>query len=210
MPFHAVQPMEAIPTASLLERWRDGETDAFAALIKRFEEPLLRHVRVLLGPDGSCEDVVQETFLRLAQKPPAPHPDANQNPSAGHGALAAWLHRVARNLCTDEMRSTSRRKQREQAVAPAEAVSGGQSSVDGADTRAAVRRGMDQLPSDQREVLVLRLLDGHSYQEIAEITGRKTGTIGWLLSTGLVALSQILAPMMGHTQSSQVRLGDVR
>ncbi|HIL38363.1 MAG TPA: RNA polymerase sigma factor [Planctomycetes bacterium] len=208
--FHAVQPMEAISTASLLERWRDGETDAFAALIQRFEEPLLRHVRVLLGPNGSCEDVVQETFLRLAQKPPAPHPDANQNPSVGHGALAAWLHRVARNLCTDEMRSTSRRKQREQAVAPAEAVSGGQSSVDGADTRAAVRRGMDQLPPEQREVLVLRLLDGHSYQEIAEITGRKTGTIGWLLSTGLVALSQILAPMMGHTQSSQVRLGDVR
>jgi DNA-directed RNA polymerase specialized sigma24 family protein len=56
----------------------------------------------------------------------------------------------------------------------------------------------------------LRLLDGHSYQEIAEITGRKTGTIGWLLSTGLVALSQILAPMMGHTQSSQMRLGDAR
>jgi len=202
--------MEAPTTASLLERWRDGDTDAFAALIQRFEEPLLRHVRVLLGPRGSCEDVVQETFLRLAKKPPAPHPDANQDPSAGHGALAAWLHRVARNLCTDEMRSTSRREQREQAVAPDEAVSGGQSSVDGADTKAAVRRGMDQLPSDQREVLVLRLLDGHSYQEIAEITGLKTGTIGWLLSTGLAALSQILAPMLGNSQPNNMPLGDVQ
>lgn len=162
-----------------------------------------------MGPNGPCEDVVQETFLRLARNPPALHPDAHQDPTAGHGALAAWLHRVTRNLCTDEMRATSRRIHREQAVAPTEAVLGGQSAVDGADTQAAVRRGLDQLPSDQREVLVLRLLDGLSYQEIAEITGRKTGTIGWLLSTGLAALAQILAPMLGDSQTGQMTLGDI-
>lgn len=201
--------MEARPTASLLERWHNGETDAFAVLIQRFEEPLLRHARTLLGPHGPIEDVVQETFLRLAQKPPALHPDAHFDSAAGHGALAAWLHRVTRNLCTDEMRSTNRRIHREQEVAPAEAVSGGQSQVDGADTREAVLRGMDQLAPDQREVLVLRLLEGLSYQEIAEITGRKKGTIGWLLSTGLVALSQVLAPMLGGSSSNQLTMGEI-
>ena len=73
----------------------------------------------------------------------------------------------------------------------------GQRAVDQADTREAVLRGLDALPVDQREVLTLRLLEGHSYREIAELTGRKAGTIGWLVSVGLEALSRELAPLLG-------------
>ena len=70
-------------------------------------------------------------------------------------------------------------------------------SLEEHDTREAVERGLSRLPADQREVLVLRLLAERSYKEIAEITGRKIGTVGWLVSLGLKALANELAPLVG-------------
>ena len=96
----------------------------------------------------------------------------------------------------DVMRSETRRKRRERDVASVEAAEGGLARVDGEDTRAAVERSIDRLPDDQREVLVLRLLGEKSYREIAEITGRKLGTVGWLVSIGLKALGSELEPLL--------------
>lgn len=97
----------------------------------------------------------------------------------------------------DVLRSESRRNHREKAVASREATPGGQNSVDAADTRSAVERSLKRLPEDQREVLFLRLLADRSYREIAEMTGKKAGTVGWLISTGLRALGEDLEPLLG-------------
>ena len=96
----------------------------------------------------------------------------------------------------DVMRSEVRRRRREQEVAADEGHGGGLSTVEELDTRAAVERELNKLPVDQREVLVLRLLGDRSYKEIAEITGKKIGTVGWLISEGLKSLSQHLAPLI--------------
>ena len=64
------------------------------------------------------------------------------------------------------------------------------------DTRAAVEQSLGRLPQDQCEVLVLRLLGEKSYREIAEITGKKIGTVGWLVSVGLKALGAELTPLL--------------
>ena len=72
----------------------------------------------------------------------------------------------------DTMRSETRRRSREEAVAAGERTPGGQADVEAGDTRAAVERSLEELPPDQREVLVLRLLGERSYREIAEVTGR--------------------------------------
>jgi RNA polymerase sigma-70 factor (ECF subfamily) len=177
--------------SALLRAWQGGTAGAFEALVGRYQTALLRHARALLGPGRSAEDVVQETFLRLAQTPPVLEESASGAP------LASWLHRVTRNLCMDTTRTEARRRSREERAAAHEAISGGLSEVEAADTRAAVERSLSKLPDDQREVLVLRLLGERSYQEIAAITGKKVGTIGWLLSVGLKALASELAPLAG-------------
>lgn len=178
----------------LLERFRAGDVGAFTALVERFQAPLLRHARGILGMRSSPEDVVQEVFLRLAQAPP--------DLTGGHGQLVAWLHTVTRNLCMDQTRSEVRRRRREHEAAARETTSGGLAAVDALDTRAAVEARLQGLPLAQREVLVLRLLEDKSYAEIAAITGKKVGTIGWLLSVGLKALSQDLAPLFRPTRNS--------
>ena len=97
----------------------------------------------------------------------------------------------------DALRSEKRRRHREKAVAPEEAVQGGLDGVELADTREAVEKSLERLPTDQREVLVLRLFSERSYKEIADITGKKVGTIGWLISVGLKTLAGELAPLLG-------------
>ncbi|MCP3919486.1 MAG: RNA polymerase sigma factor [bacterium] len=186
------QPSEA----ALLDRFRTGDMDAFADLVQRHQAPLLRHARSLLGAGSAYEDTVQEAFLKLAQSPPFLPEEALGDPRLEYVQLSSWLHKVTRNLCMDVMRSETRRKKREQDVAAHEATGGGMSVVEGADTRAAVEVTIGNLPRDQREVLVLRLLGEKSYREIAEITGKKIGTVGWLVSVGLKALSQELEPLL--------------
>lgn len=145
----------------------------------------------MLGDRSAADDAVQEAFLRLAQKPP----DLEGDAEISRKQLSSWLHRVTRNLCMDAMRSDKRRRTREAEVAPAEATGGEIDKVEAADTRAAVERGLLNLPPAQREVLVLRLLGDKSYREIADVTGRKVGTVGWLVSEGLKRLSAELSDL---------------
>lgn len=183
----------------LLDRWRSGDTAAFAALVERFQGPLLRHARGVLGQGRAHEDVVQEAFLKLAEAPPELPERCRGDAAAERAQLGAWLHTVTRNLCMDTLRADRRRQHRESDAAPPSEHAphdGGLANVDASDTRAAVQRSLDRLPQDQREVLVLRLLEDKSYAEIADITGRKVGTVGWLISVGLKALSRELAPLL--------------
>jgi RNA polymerase sigma-70 factor (ECF subfamily) len=184
--------MDEATDGDLLERWQGGEAAAFDALIARHQAPLLRYARALLPDRSAAEDAVQDAFLRLIQRPPTLPPEARADATAQRALLSAWLHKVARNCCMDQTRGETRRRAREHERALPEPHSGGVEQVEARDTRAAVERGLARLGSDQREVLVLRLLGDKSYREIADITGRKLGTVGWLVSTGLRALSQDL------------------
>ena len=190
----------------LLAEWSRGIPGAFEALVARHERALLRHARALLGEGRTSEDVVQEVFLRLAQRPPTLDEAVLGDPRAESAVLASWLHQVTRNFCMDTKRSEQRRRRREEEASARESSSGGMEAVDAADTRAAVERGLARLPVEQREVLVLRLLEEKSYAEIAAITGRKAGTVGWLISVGMKALAAELAPLMGRG-TSDARVG---
>lgn len=212
LPGHAVPSAKVAADCTMTERtdsqlltdWRAGEAGAFSLLVQRYQDALLRHARGLLGRGSSYEDVVQEVFLKLARERlviPTDSRDADQGGNTRQ--LAAWLHTVTRNACMDIIRSETRRRHRERAVAPPEATRGGQQVVDAEDTRSQVERAIQRLPVDQREVLVLRLFAERSYREIAEVTGRKVGTVGWLISEGLKSLSGSLSPLLQAEASTK-------
>lgn len=188
--------MEEPDDGQLLLAFQGGDAGAFEALVGRHQGALLRHARVLLGTVGAAEDVVQDVFLKLVQKPPVLPREAPDDTGVAGAHLASWLHRVTRNACMDFMRAEARRSRREEEAAPREATTGGLDAVEARDTHAAVERSIEKLPQDQREVLLLRLLNHRSYREIAEITGKKVGTVGWLVSVGLKALATELEPVL--------------
>ena len=185
--------MDPRSDGDLLAAWGAGHGEAFEALVSRYQARLLRHARSFLGDGKAYEDVVQETFLRLAQEPPVLERGDRR---AEEAQLAAWLFKVTRNCCMDAQRSEQRRRRREETMARDEAVAGGHGRVEGDDTRAAVERSLQRLPDDQREVLALRLFGERSYKEIADLTGKKIGTVGWLISVGLKALAGELEPLL--------------
>ena len=172
----------------LLRAFQRGDATAFTELVNLHQGALLRHARALLGPGSLYEDVVQDVFLKLAQTPPELPREADGDQRLERVHLLSWLHKVTRNGCMDTMRAEKRRRRREQEVAAEESHGGEMGTVDERDTREAVEREIEKLPVEQREVLVLRLLGERSYKEIAEITGRPIGTVGWLVSIGLKAL----------------------
>ena len=139
---------------------------------------------------------MQDVFLKLAQNPPVLPPEAVGDDELERVHLMSWLHKVTRNGCMDSIRSQVRRQRREKESAASEAHHGGMAAVEEHDTRALVERELHKLPADQREVLVLRLLGERSYKEIAEITGKKIGTVGWLVSVGLKTLGEELTPLL--------------
>ncbi|MFG0320441.1 MAG: RNA polymerase sigma factor [Planctomycetota bacterium JB042] len=197
----------AEPTdGELLTAWLAGDAAAFGGLVDRWQGPLLRYARFLPG-HAEAEDVVQETFLRLARTPPELPEETRGHPRRQQAHLASWLYRVTRSRAMEQLRSDSRRERRERRTAPPEAARGGQESVEAFDTRRAVVRGLERLPDAQREVLVLRLLGERTHREIAEITGRKLGTVAWLVHEGLAALGRSLTPVLEPDAASRaVRL----
>ncbi|MEM7306824.1 MAG: RNA polymerase sigma factor [Planctomycetota bacterium] len=197
----------------LLSAWCDGDAAAFDRLVSLYEARLLRHARSILGECAEYEDVVQEAFLRLAKAPPTLA--ATGEAEAEEAQLTSWLYKVTKNCCMDALRSNNRRKKREEEVALTEATSGGIARVEEDDTRMAVERGLQKLPLDQREVLALRLFGDRSYKEIAEITGKKIGTVGWLISVGLKALQGELASLLqpraaGHDTTGDAQVGTLQ
>jgi RNA polymerase sigma-70 factor (ECF subfamily) len=192
--------MHSSTDGTLLAELKRGNRTALAVLIERHQPVVLGHARALLGYGGAFEDVVQEVYLRLLEHPPEIPADHAGDVDAERAHLRSWLHKVTRNCCMDVMRSEGRRRTREQQVALIEGeprgAARGADVVEQRDTRAAVERELSKLSEDQREVLVLRLLGGRSYKEIAEITGKKVGTVGWLISEGLTKLSERLAPLI--------------
>lgn len=189
----------------LLVALRRGDRQALSTLVERHQGVLLGHARALLGEGGPYEDVVQEVYLKLLERPPEMPPEVAGDAEAEQAHLRSWLHTVTRNQCMDTMRADSRRRTREESAAAPEAASGaGPELVEARDTRAAVERELARLPADQREVLVLRLLGERSYKEIAGVTGKKIGTVGWLISEGLKALSRELAPLVDGARPAAV------
>lgn len=188
--------MDVRTDGQLLAAHRSRDVAAFEELVRRHEGALLSHARALLGTGSEYEDVVQDAFLKLAQSPPVLPSEDGGDGACERAVLASWLHKVTRNGCMDVMRSETRRKRREMEAAPSDVSRGGLEAVEERDTHAAVRREIEKLPVDQREVLVLRLVNERSYQEIAQITGKKVGTVGWLISVGLKALGERLEPLL--------------
>jgi RNA polymerase sigma-70 factor (ECF subfamily) len=160
---------------------QQGSLDAFNALVARYERPAYGLAVRLLHDVGLAEDITQESFLAAW----------SSLPSYRGGLFKTWLLRIVANRCYDELRRRQRRPTDSLDDLLVEPAAGWTSqTVSEAPDDFALRRelsrhleqGLAQLPHDQRLTLVLADLQGHSYEEIAGITGVNLGTVKSRLS----------------------------
>ncbi len=175
---------------------RDGlqPVTRFDALFAHFYPELFGLLYRVLGDRMETEDVLQETFLKLA--------DELAIQSRPETEVGAWLRRVGMNVAFNRLRSARRGQARLERVGRLEArdddeVDGPSRLVLRAEERATVRRALADVPERQRECLLLRH-SGYSYAEIAETVGVAIGSVGVLLARAEQAFRTNYRRLEGH------------
>ena len=150
----------------LIARWKAGDGRAATRLVGRHSQALARFA-ASAGEREGIEELVQDTFVRAF---------ASIDSFRGESSLRTWLFTIERRLMLDRRR-TERRSRETVPVQEADHVSeyGALDSLIAEEAQERVRRSLDALSPTQREVFTLRVQQGLSYKEIAEVVGSTEG-----------------------------------
>ena len=159
--------------AELVASARAGDSDAFATLVGRYERRIVRLVRGMV-PESDTEDVTQEAFLKAYRK---------LENFDGRSSFYTWIYRIAANTAMDW-----RKKEKHRRHAPLPEGPEGEDaspSLEAGPEMNARRREMAQrideaiaaLPDKYHEILVLREVEGLSYEDIAARLSMSKGTV---------------------------------
>lgn len=179
--------------------WRvqmQDDTEAFAHLLARWEQPIKRLCTRMLADTHKAEDLTQEAFARVYSR---------RKDYQHGGKFSTFLWRVAVNLCLDEIRRVKRR--RELAVYSSqtedsadgsftETLPGHEASPDSAliteEQAEIVRRAVQDLPEHYRSVVILRHYEDLKFREIADILQIPEGTVKSRMFEALTLLNHAL------------------
>lgn len=173
----------------LVERHRCGDVRAFNEVYARFEEMVYNLSFRLSGNYEEAADLTQEIFLRVYR---------HLGSFGGRSSLKTWIFRIAVNHCRDRL---SRRRPLTQPlgedvgegeVVYADPSRGPEELAMAADEGRRVAEGLARLPPVFREAVVLRDIEGLSYEEIAEVLGVRIGTVRSRIARGRDQLRVLL------------------
>ena len=186
--------------ASLVADLKAGSEEAFALLIAQYHYPIFSLIARSLNDPADAPDITQEVFIKVFRSIRSFNGDAS---------LRTWLYRIALHEASNQRRWWSRHKRQEITIDAAdeseetgESFSLASTLTDGSDSpfeqvaqgelRTRVEAGLRELPEIFRSVVVLRELEGFSYEEIAEILDVNIGTVKSRLTRGRSALRALL------------------
>ncbi len=155
-----------------MERYADGDDDAFAAVFEVIGPRLLRYLRRLSGSDEAARDLLQEALLRVHQARGAFREGA---------AVLPWSYTIARNVFLDAARAKKRSgtlttREPESAPEPAAAAEA-ESAVAAKETARAVERALRSMSDARREAFVLIRFEGLSVADAAEVVGASENAV---------------------------------
>lgn len=150
----------------LVARWKRGDPTAATAIVSRHSDALARFA-VNLGEREDVEELVQDTFVRAF---------GSLHSFRGDSALRTWLFTIERRLVLDRRRAARRAPVAVQVTdASAATEFTALDSMVAAETEQQVREAIERLSPTQREVFTLRVSEGLSYREIADVVGTTEG-----------------------------------
>jgi RNA polymerase sigma factor (sigma-70 family) len=156
----------------LVDLVRAGNDRAFEAIVDRYRRPLLRYCSRLLPP-ARAEDAVQQAFLNAF---------AGLRRGDERIDLRPWLYRIAHNASLNALRENGWTHER---IEAAGARPGGESAHEAAERRASLRTvlaAVQDLPERQRDAMILRELEGRTYEQIATELDASGGAVRQLLN----------------------------
>jgi len=189
--------------AALVAELKAGSEEAFGLLIAQYSHPLYSLIARSLQDPSDAADITQEVFLKVFR---------NIKSFNGDASLRTWLYRIALHEASNQRRWWSRHKRQELTIdsplGAAESDEGDQAlclgatladqndspyqQAESAELKARVENSLRQLPENFRTVVILREIEGFSYDEIAEVVSVPVGTVKSRLTRGRAALKEIL------------------
>lgn len=164
--------------ASIVAKVLAGDANAFEKLVLEYEKNVYGIALRMTGNAEDAADMTQEAFIKAFN---------SLSGFRGDSKFSVWLYRIASNVCLDFLRSRNRRPTVSLSM---EDEDGEDTELDIADesqspevllerslTRESVRRGLDSLPPDYRQILLLREIQGLSYEEISQTLDLEVGTV---------------------------------
>lgn len=176
---------------ALVERARDGDMQAFAALVRRYQGPVIHFCQRMCGSLPDAEDVAQEAFVRIYRHLGRLEPNAR---------FSTVLFGIARNLALNHLRDSGRRGRGrtdvlEGAALATSSAAGPEALARAAELKTMVGNGIARLSTEHREVLLLRDVQGLDYEAIAEVLQCQRGTVKSRLSRAREQLRALLMEM---------------
>ena len=199
-PQQASPPTDETDCEKLIARARDGDSESFGQLVEIYEKFVYHTACRALTASGcgisDAEDIAQASFLKAWRSLSA---------FRGDCAFSTWLYRITLNTAKDYIRSHIRHstvsltidadengEESEIDVPVTEGSEVPEDALDKKETILAVRAAIEQLPEDQRRVILLRDMDELPYSTIAEMLGLEIGTVKSRINRGRQALKALL------------------
>lgn len=174
-----------------IEAARRGDAEAFEQLVLRYQKQVLALTRRMCRSAEDAEEAAQETFLAAWQGLPF---------FRGEASFSTWLYRLASNQCVDLLRREGRHREAagpslndeelnldvpDTALTPHEAA-------EHSELRAQIEAGLAALPTEYRQVLILREMHQRTYDEISDILSLDVGTVKSRINRGRKKLRNFL------------------
>jgi RNA polymerase sigma-70 factor, ECF subfamily len=177
----------------------NGETTAFGCLVERYQSRLYAALVQLVSNREEAEDLMQEAFV---------HAFVKLETFRGDSAFFTWLYRIAYNLTID-----FRRRRRAETVLdrtqilptnePLDTAESAQQRLERSERAEQLYLALDSLESDRRDILILRDIEGFSYQEVARILDLPIGTVRSRLHRARMELREQLQGVLHEPAEEQ-------
>jgi RNA polymerase sigma-70 factor, ECF subfamily len=173
---------------ALVARHRDGDGDAFEAMYRRHVDAVYRRLTRLVGPVPERDDLTQDVFLGLYRALPGFRGDA---------ALSTLVYRIAVNTACEHLRRRMRRRTVSLETVPLDELVAPDATPEAAarqrEEARLLLRCLDRIKPKKRVALVMRVVDGMSFEEIAEVVDATPDAVAKRVQHGLRELSEQLA-----------------
>lgn len=197
---------------TLTRRCREGDQAAFRLLVERYQRKAYAQALGVLKDKDEAMDVAQEAFVKVYKY---------LDHFKGDSSFYTWLYRIVANLCVDRLRRSgdgqAEKVELDEKVDQAEATTAGllatrlgsnpQKAVLRAELAEKIEEALQQIPEKHREILVMRELEGMSYEDLARVLKIPKGTVMSRLFHARAKAQELLKDYLGPTAALE-SLGD--
>lgn len=168
-----------------------GDTAAFEELVRKLEPRVAATVIGMLGRTPEAEDIGQETFIRFYK---------SLKDFRGECSVASYVTRIAINLSLNELKRKKRETNKVVTLDTeiAETAATTENATDAFENQELLQKALDELEPDYRTIVVLRLVEGYSVRETAEILKIPEGTVMSRLSRAQFKLKEVIEKLGGE------------